>query len=180
MSYNETPVTVVGNLTADPELMFAPSGAALARFTVASTPRRFDKTTGEYTDGDTLFMRCTAWRELAEHVAESLNRGHRVVVTGRLRQSSWETPEGDKRSSIDLDADDIGPSLRWATAKVTKTARSGPGVTDANDPWAKPPTDPWAAPSAPATPSAQAAAGVGAGTGSAGPARSGPDDEPPF
>jgi single-strand DNA-binding protein len=158
MSYNETPVTVVGNLTADPELMFTPSGAALARFTVASTPRRFDKTTGQHVDGETLFMRCTAWRELAEHVAESLNRGHRVVVTGRLKQSNWETPEGDKRSSIDLDVDEIGPSLRWATVKVTKTTRSGSGATDANDPWANPPaSDPWAAPAAPA------GAGVGGG-----------------
>jgi len=138
---NETTITITGNLTADPELAFAPSGVAYARFTIAATPRRFDKTTGDYTDGETLFMRCTAWRQLAENVAESLHRGQRVIATGRLRQSTWETPEGDKRSSIDLDVDEVGPSLRWATAKVTKTTRTGPGATNPNDPWAKPPAD---------------------------------------
>lgn len=178
---NETPITIVGNLTADPELMYTPSGVALARFTVASTPRRFDKNTGDYVDGDTLFMRCTAWRHLAENVAESLNRGHRVIVTGRLRQSSWETPDGDKRWSIDLDVDDIGPSLRWATVKVTKSTHTGPGATDPNDPWAKPPGDP-----APANATANATANGsvngtanGAANG-AGPAWSAASEPPPF
>ncbi len=171
---NETPITIVGNLTDDPELRFTPSGVALARFTVASTPRRFDKATGEYIDGETLFMRCAAWRELAEHVAESLNRGHRVVVAGRLRQSNWQTPEGDKRSSIDLDVDEIGPSLRWATAKVTKTTRSGPGATDPNDPWAAPPADRGRPNGQPVT------AGAATATGAADPWSAAAGDQPPF
>jgi single-strand DNA-binding protein len=136
---NETVITVVGNLTDDPELRFTPSGAALARFSIASTPRRYDKTAGEYVDGDTLFLRATAWRQIAENAAESLQRGQRVIVTGRLRQSNWETPEGDKRSSIDLEVDEIGPSLTFATAKVTKTSRAnGTAKTSGN------PDDPWA------------------------------------
>jgi single-strand DNA-binding protein len=159
---NDTPVTVVGNLTADPELGFTASGAAWCRFTVASTPRRFDKTSGEHVDGDTLFLRVTAWRDLAEHAAESLARGMRVVVTGRLRQSNWETPEGERRSSIDCDADDIGPSLRWATAKVTRTQRA----TGGHDGPPPPTDDPWTKPAAPASkpagePVAAGAAGYG-------------------
>lgn len=132
---NETIITIVGNLTDDPELRFTPSGAALARFSIASTPRRFDKASGEYVDGDTLFLRATAWRQVAENVAESLQRGMRVVATGRLRQSNWETPEGDKRSSIDLEVDEIGPSLTFATAKVTKATRSARTSGNPGDPW---------------------------------------------
>ncbi|TCN39835.1 single-strand DNA-binding protein [Kribbella orskensis] len=133
---NETIITIVGNLTDDPELRFTPSGAALARFSIASTPRRFDKAAGEYVDGDTLFLRATAWRQVAENVAESLQRGQRVIATGRLRQSNWETPEGDKRSSIDLEVDEIGPSLTFATAKVTKATRAAKTSGNPDDPWA--------------------------------------------
>src|SRR5256714_10632259 len=125
MASNETPVTVIGNLTDAPDLRFTPAGVALARFTVASTPRVFDRTKNEYRDGDPLFLTCTAWRDLAEHVAESLSKGARVVVVGRLRQSRWEDKEtGEKRSMIQLDVDEVGPSLRWATAKVRKMTRS--------------------------------------------------------
>lgn len=124
----ETPITVVGNLTADPELRFTPSGAAVANFTVASTPRTFDRQTNEWTDAETLFMRCSVWREAAENVAESLNRGTRVVVTGRLVSRSWEDKEtGQKRSVMEMQVDEVGPSLRYATAKVTKTQRGGGG-----------------------------------------------------
>jgi len=132
---NETVITIVGNLTDDPELRFTPSGAALARFSIASTPRRYDKTAGEYVDGDTLFLRATAWRQVAENVAESLQRGQRVIATGRLRQSNWETPDGDKRSSIDLEVDEIGPSLTFATAKVTKATRANKTSGNPDDPW---------------------------------------------
>ncbi len=121
---NETQITVVGNLTGDPELRYTPSGAALCRFTVASTPRTFDKTAGEWRDGDPLFLTCTAWRHLAENIAESLTKGARVIVSGRLKLSRWETPEGEKRSAYGLDADEVGPSLRFATAKVQKMTRS--------------------------------------------------------
>ena len=130
---NETITTIVGNLTADPELRFTPNGVAVANFTVASTPRTFDRQSGEWRDGDALFMRCTAWRDPAEHVAESLTRGDRVVVQGRLRQRSFETRDGDKRTVVELDVDDVGPSLRYATVKVTKASRVGadsPGGSD--------------------------------------------------
>ncbi|QOK22848.1 single-stranded DNA-binding protein [Janibacter indicus] len=124
----ETPITVIGNLTADPELRFTPSGAAVANFTVASTPRTFDRQTNEWKDAETLFMRCSVWREAAENVAESLTRGTRVVVTGRLVSRSWEDKEtGQKRSVMEMQVDEVGPSLRYATAKVTKTQRGGGG-----------------------------------------------------
>jgi single-strand DNA-binding protein len=123
----ETVITVVGNLTGDPELRFTPSGAAVANFTVASTPRTFDKQSNEWKDGDTLFMRCSIWREAAESVAESLTKGNRVIVTGRLIQRSYETREGEKRTVVELQVDEVGPSLRYATAKVTRTQRSGGG-----------------------------------------------------
>jgi single-strand DNA-binding protein len=123
----ETVITIVGNLTADPELRFTPSGAAVANFTVASTPRTFDRQTNEWKDGEALFMRCSVWRDAAENVAESLTRGSRVVVTGRLKQRSFETKEGEKRTVVELDVDEIGPSLRYATAKVNKTSRGGGG-----------------------------------------------------
>ena len=121
----ETLVTVIGNLTTDPELRFTPSGAAVANFTVASTPRTFDRQTNEWKDGEALFLRCNVWRQAAENVAESLTRGARVVVTGRLKQRSFETKEGEKRTVVELEVDEVGPSLRYATAKVNKVARSG-------------------------------------------------------
>ncbi|MGH8879522.1 MAG: single-stranded DNA-binding protein [Stackebrandtia sp.] len=118
------PTTVItGNLTADPDLRFTQNGVAVVKFSVAQTPRRYDKTTESYTDGDTLFMRCTAWRQAAENIAESLSKGTRVVVTGRLQQNSWETSDGNTRTSIDLEVDEVGPSLRWATAKVNRLER---------------------------------------------------------
>jgi single-strand DNA-binding protein len=123
----ETVITVIGNLTGDPELRFTPSGAAVANFTVASTPRTFDRQSNEWKDGDTLFMRCSIWREAAESVAESLTKGTRVIVTGRLIQRSYETREGEKRTVVELQVDEVGPSLRYATAKVTRTQRSGGG-----------------------------------------------------
>ncbi|WP_256842736.1 single-stranded DNA-binding protein [Ornithinimicrobium cryptoxanthini] len=123
----ETPITIVGNLTADPELRFTPSGAAVANFTVASTPRTFDKQTNEWKDSETLFMRCSIWREAAENAAESLTRGTRVVVTGRLVSRSWDSPEGEKRTVMEMQADEVGPSLKYATAKVTKAQRGGGG-----------------------------------------------------
>ena len=123
----DTVITVIGNLTADPELRFTPSGAAVANFTVASTPRTFDRQTNEWKDGEALFLRCNIWREAAENVAESLTRGARVIVSGRLKQRSFETREGEKRTVVELEVDEIGPSLKYATAKVNKASRSGGG-----------------------------------------------------
>ena len=123
----DTVITVVGNLTADPELRFTPAGAAVANFTGASTPRMFDRQTNEWKDGEALFLRCNIWREAAENVAESLTRGSRVIVQGRLKQRSYETREGEKRTVVELEVDEIGPSLRYATAKVNKANRSGGG-----------------------------------------------------
>lgn len=119
----ETNITIVGNLTADPELRFTPSGAAVANFTVASTPRFFDKQANEWKDGDPLYMACNIWRQAAENVAESLTKGSRVIVSGRLKQRSYETKDGQKRTVIELEVDEIGPSLSYATAKVTKVSR---------------------------------------------------------
>jgi single-strand DNA-binding protein len=123
----DTVITVIGNLTADPELRFTPSGAAVANFTVASTPRTFDRQTNEWKDGEALFMRCSIWREAAENVAESLTKGARVIVSGRLKQRSYETREGEKRTVVELECDEIGPSLRYATAKVNRASRGGGG-----------------------------------------------------
>ena len=123
----DTIITVIGNLTADPELRFTPAGAAVANFTVASTPRTFDRNSNEWKDGDALFMRCNIWREAAENVAESLTRGSRVIVSGRLKQRSYETREGEKRTVVELEVDEIGPSLKYATAKVNKANRGGGG-----------------------------------------------------
>ena len=123
----ETIITLVGNLTADPELRFTPSGAAVASFTVASTPRTFDRQANEWKDGETLFLRCSVWREAAENVAESLTKGTRVIVQGRLVQRSFETREGEKRTVVEMQVDEVGPSLRYATAKVTRTQRGGGG-----------------------------------------------------
>jgi len=119
----DTVITVVGNLTADPELRFTPSGAAVASFTIASTPRSFDRTSNEWKDGEALFLRCSIWRQAAENAAESLTRGMRVVAQGRLQQRSYETREGEKRTVIELQVDEIGPSLKYASAKVNKTQR---------------------------------------------------------
>ena len=134
----ETMVTVVGNLTSDPDLRFTPGGSAVANFTVASTPRVFDRESGAWRDGDPLFLRCSLWREYAENAAESLGRGTRVVVHGRLRQRSYDTKEGEKRTVTELEVDEIGPSLRYHTATVTKAARSGGksgGARAATDAW---------------------------------------------
>ena len=123
----DTVITVVGNLTADPELRFTPSGAAVANFTVASTPPTFDKNTNAWKDGEALFLRCSVWRQAAENVAESLHRGTAVIVQGRLKQRSYETKEGEKRTVYELDVEEVGPSLKFATAKVTKASRGGGG-----------------------------------------------------
>ena len=140
----ETVVTIVGNLTADPELRFTPSGVAVARFTVAATPRSFDRQSGEWRDGDALFMRATVWRQAAENVAETLTRGMRVMVAGRLRQRSFETREGDKRTVVELEVDEVGPCLRFATAKVTKVGKaSGSGGYGGSAGLDRPADDPW-------------------------------------
>lgn len=131
----ETTLTVIGNLTADPELRFTPSGAAVANFTVASTPRTFDRQSNEWRDGDTLFMRCSIWREAAENVAESLTKGTRVIVSGRLVQRSYETREGEKRTVVELQVEEIGPSLRYATAKVARSQRGGSEGFGQGDPY---------------------------------------------
>lgn len=123
----ETIITLVGNLTADPELRFTPSGAAVANFTVASTPRTFDRQTNEWKDGEAMFLNCSVWRQAAENVAESLQKGMRVIVQGRLKSRSYETREGERRTVFELDVDEIGPALRYATAKVTRTSGGGGG-----------------------------------------------------
>ncbi|SDD56135.1 single-stranded DNA-binding protein [Actinokineospora iranica] len=138
----ETTITVVGNLTADPELRFTQSGVAVANFTVASTPRTFDRQSNEWRDGEALFLRCTVWRQVAENVAESLTRGTRVIVQGNLRQTSYTTREGEKRTGYELDVTEIGASLTFATAEVTKVSRTN-GATRtavAEDPWASLPS----------------------------------------
>ncbi|MFE5877784.1 single-stranded DNA-binding protein [Rhodococcus sp. NPDC056506] len=135
----DTIITVIGNLTADAELRYTPAGAAVANFTVASTPRTFDRNSNEWKDGDALFMRCNIWKEAAENVAESLTRGSRVIVSGRLKQRSYETREGEKRTVVELEVDEIGPSLKYATAKVNKANRNGGGQQRSSqggdDPW---------------------------------------------
>lgn len=135
---NETTVTVVGNLTADPDMRFTPAGAAWARFHVASAPRVFDRASGEYKDGEPLFVTCTVWRELAEHVAESLRKGVRVVVVGRLRLSKWTDDKGEPRSAYGLEVDAVGPDLRFATAQVTRTTHGRGRYADE-----APPDDQW-------------------------------------
>ena len=145
----DTYITVVGNLTGDPELRFTPSGAAVANFTIASTPRTFDRQTNEWKDGEALFLSCSVWRQAAENVAESLQKGMRVVVQGNLRSRQYETREGEKRTVFEIQVDEVGPSLRYATAKVTRTQRQGGssygggqqggGSAPADDPWANQP-----------------------------------------
>ncbi|MGH3454940.1 MAG: single-stranded DNA-binding protein [Nocardioidaceae bacterium] len=180
----DTVITVVGNLVDDPELRFTPSGAAVANFRIASTPRIYDRQSGEWRDGDTLFLTCSVWRQAAENVAESLQKGMRTIVQGRLKSRQYETREGEKRTVFEIDVDEVGPSLRSATAKVAKTTRSGAGSGGwqgqgggggGNDPWANPPAggnqpssggaagnDPWAS-----------GGGGGGGGGTA-------SEEPPF
>ena len=121
----DTIITIIGNLTAEPELRFTPSGAAVANFTIASTPRQFDRQSNEWKDGETLFMRCSVWREAAENVAETLQKGMRVIAQGRLKSRSFDTKEGDRRTVMELDVDEIGPSLRFASAKVNRQSRGG-------------------------------------------------------
>jgi single-strand DNA-binding protein len=146
----ETVITVVGNLVDDPELRFTPSGAAVANFRIASTPRTFDKQSNEWKDGDALFLSCSVWRQAAENVAESLQKGMRVIVTGRLTMRQYETREGEKRTATEIQVDEVGPALKYATAKVTRTTRSGGGggysgggqgggaPQGGDDPWATP------------------------------------------
>jgi single-strand DNA-binding protein len=199
----ETVITVVGNLVDDPELRFTPSGAAVAKFRVASTPRTFDRQTNEWKDGESLFLTCSVWRQAAENVAESLQRGMRVIVQGRLKQRSYEDREGVKRTVYELDVDEVGASLRSATAKVTKTSGGGgrggqqggysPGGGQGGGSWGggpggqqggggAPADDPWAT-SAPAGGGQPGAAGGGQGGGwggSSGSSGGGYSDEPPF
>jgi single-strand DNA-binding protein len=154
MAAGDINITVVGNLTNDPELRFTSNGAAVASFTVASNSRYMDRTTNEWKDSDPVFMRCNVWRQYAEHVAESLTKGTRVIVTGRLKQRSYETREGEKRNVMEIEVEDVGPALRNATAKVSRVARTGdsggssagaPAVsTPADDPWATPAASGWA------------------------------------
>jgi single-strand DNA-binding protein len=182
----ETVITVIGNLTNDPELRFTPSGSAVANFTIASTPRTFDRQTNDWKDGETLFLRASVWREAAENVAETLTKGTRVVAQGRLKSRSYDTKEGEKRTVMELEVDEIGPSLRYASAKVTRTQRSGGGNgggfggnsggnsggngSNSGSGWGggqpaqQPAEDPWGAPSG----------GNSQGWGN------GPDSEPPF
>ena len=175
----ETVITVVGNLVDDPELRFTPSGAAVANFRIASTPRTFDRQSNEWKDGDALFLSCSVWRQAAENVAESLTKGMRVVVQGRLKSRQYETREGEKRTVFEIDVDEVGPSLKYATAKVTRAQRSGGGggysgggggggASQGDDPWATPaPQSGGGAPQGGAAADPWGAPGVGS-------------DEPPF
>jgi single-strand DNA-binding protein len=149
MAAGDTTITMIGNLVDDPELRFTPSGAAVAKFRVASTPRYLDKATNEWKDGESLFLQCQIWRQAAENVAESLTKGMRVILSGRLKQRSYETKEGEKRTVFEVEVDEVGPSLRSATAKVTRTQRAGggaaaPAASDSfnDDPWAAASTSP--------------------------------------
>ena len=189
MAQGDINLTVVGNITNDPELRFTPSGAAVASFTVASNSRYLDKTTNEWKDGEPVFMRCSVWRQYAENVAESLTRGTRVIVTGRLKQRSYETREGEKRTVLEMEVDDVGPALRTATAKVTKVARAGGGgfgggdggfggqpaggAGGSND-------DPWASSQGSSSGGGSSSAGGGAWGGGSGGGGGASYDEPPF
>jgi single-strand DNA-binding protein len=165
MAAGDTQITIVGNMVGDPELRYTPSGQAVATFRVASTPRRFDQQRNEWVDGESVFLTCNVWRQAAENVAESLQRGMRVIVSGRLRQRSYETREGEKRTVYEVEADEVGPSLRFASAKVVKSSRSGgPGGGGggyAGGQGGRPAEDPWASDSAESFPE-------------------GTSDEPPF
>jgi single-strand DNA-binding protein len=182
----ETVITVVGNITDDPELRFTPSGAAVANFTVASTPRTLNKQTNEWEDGEALFLRCSIWRQAAENVAESLQKGARVIIQGRLKARTWETREGEKRTSFEVDVDEIGPSLRWATAKVTRASRSGGGGGGYGGGAPSQQPDPWAS-NAPQGGAPRGGAPQGAAPQGGGAAQNDPwaapgvgSDEPPF
>jgi single-strand DNA-binding protein len=144
MAAGDIIVTVVGNLTNDPELRFTPSGAAVASFTVASSSRYLDKQTNEWKDGDPVYMRCSVWRQYAENVAESLQKGTRVIVQGRLKQRSYETREGEKRTVVEMEVDDVGPALRYATAKVNRVQRQGSGPSEGGGQTPAQNDDPWA------------------------------------
>jgi single-strand DNA-binding protein len=177
----ETVITIIGNLVDDPELRFTPSGAAVANFRVASTPRTFDRQAGEWKDGETLFLSCSVWRQAAENVAESLQRGMKVIVQGRLKQRSFETREGEKRTVFEIDVDEVGPSLRNATAKVTKTTRSGGGGGyggGQGGQGGQPDNDPWA--SQPAGGQGGYGGGQGGGNDPWASQGSGASDDPPF
>ncbi len=166
MAAGDTTITMIGNLVDDPELRFTPSGAAVAKFRVASTPRYLDKATNEWKDGESLFLQCQIWRQAAENVAESLTKGMRVILSGRLKQRSYETKEGEKRTVFEVEVDEVGPSLRNATAKVTRTQRAGgSGVAAAQAAADSFGDDPWAA-------ATTSSAGGGWGTSTT--------DEPPF
>ena len=178
MAQGDVQITVVGNLTGDPELRFTPSGAAVANFTVASTTRILDKQTNEWKDGDTVFLRCNVWRQYAENVAESLTRGMRVMVTGRLKVRQYETRDGGKGTSVECEVDDVGPVLKYATAKVTKVARSGGGFGGDSGPSA-PADDPWAS-SSPGGNVGGNAGGNAGGTSGGGWGSGSGGDEPPF
>ena len=171
MAAGDTQITIAGNLVDDPELRFTPAGQPVARFRVASTPRFRDNSTGEWKDGDSLFLTCNVWRQAAEHVAESLTRGTRVIVSGRLRQRSYETKEGEKRTVYEVEVDDVGPSLRNASAKVNKVARNGSTQTAPGGPAGRP---------AGGQPAGVPAAGGGDADPWASDGSGGYTDEPPF
>ena len=184
MAQGDIPITIIGNLTNDPELRFTPSGAAVASFTVASSSRVLDKQTNEWKDGDALFLSCSVWRQAAENVAESLQKGMRVVVQGNLRSRQYETREGEKRTVFEIQVDEVGPSLKYATAKVTRTQRSGGssyggGQQGGGQGSAPADNDPWATPQAGGAPQ-------GGGSGGGAPANDPwatpgvSNDEPPF
>jgi single-strand DNA-binding protein len=175
----ETVITVVGNLVDDPELRFTPSGAAVANFRIASTPRTFDRQTNEWKDGDALFLSCSVWRQAAENVAESLQKGMRVVVQGRLKSRQYETREGEKRTVFEIDVDEVGPSLKYATAKVTRTQRSGGGGGYSQQGGGQPANDPWATPAPQGAPAGGPSGGQSGGQDPWGAPGVG-SDEPPF
>jgi single-strand DNA-binding protein len=170
----ETTITIIGNLVDDPDLRFTPSGAAVANFRIASTPRTFDRQTSEWKDGETLFLTCSVWRQAAENVAESLQRGMRVIVAGRLKSRSFETREGEKRTVFEIDVDEVGPSLRSATAKVTRASRSGGSDSGYAGQQQAAASDPWSAPAQTAGQSQPASDPWSTATAGSG------SDEPPF
>ena len=183
----ETVITVVGNLVDDPELRFTPSGAAVANFRIASTPRSFNRQTNEWEDGEALFLSCSVWRQAAENVAESLTRGMRVVVQGRLKARSYETREGEKRTVFEIEVEEVGPSLKFATAKVTRATRGGGGGGYGGGQQAGGGEDPWATPAGGQQGGGQAApqqaaqpAGGQQGGQQRDPWAGGSNDEPPF
>ena len=170
----DTTITVIGNLVDDPELRFTPSGAAVAKFRIASTPRTLDRATNEWKDGESLFLTCNVWRQAAENVAESLTKGTRVIVSGRLKQRSYETREGEKRTVFEIEVDEVGPSLRNATAKINRASRGGGGGGGGGGGFGGGQSDdPWAS----ATPAGNSGGGWGGSGGAAGNDYS---DEPPF